>query len=49
MKGMPDSSIGGFVLFECILVFAAQFQHSSVKVPEWFERVHWLFLVPPSK
>lgn len=42
------ADIGGFVLFECILLFAAQFQHSSVKVPEWFERVHWFFFVPPS-
>ena len=36
------------VLFECLLVFAAQFQHSSLKVPAGFERIFWLLFVPPS-
>ncbi len=35
-------------LFESLLLLTAQFQHSSVKVPWWFERVWWLFAVPPS-
>jgi sterol desaturase/sphingolipid hydroxylase (fatty acid hydroxylase superfamily) len=42
------ADIASVVLFECILIFAAQFQHSSIKIPEWFERAYWLFFVPPS-
>lgn len=42
------ADIAGVVLFDCILVLAAQFQHSSVSVPEWFERVYWAVFVPPS-
>jgi sterol desaturase/sphingolipid hydroxylase (fatty acid hydroxylase superfamily) len=38
----------GIVLFDCLLVLAAQFQHSSVKVPERFERIYWTVFVPPS-
>lgn len=36
------------VLFECALVFAAQFQHSSLKAPAGFERIFWFLFVPPS-
>jgi sterol desaturase/sphingolipid hydroxylase (fatty acid hydroxylase superfamily) len=42
------AEIIGVIVFECLLVFAAQFQHSSVKVPAGFERIFWLLFVPPS-
>ncbi|MGD2127565.1 MAG: sterol desaturase family protein [Desulfobacteraceae bacterium] len=41
----------GFIavlIFESILVLCAQFHHSSIKVPEWFETIFWVFFVPPS-
>lgn len=34
--------------FETLLVLAAQFQHSSLRVPAGFERVFWVLFVPPS-
>jgi sterol desaturase/sphingolipid hydroxylase (fatty acid hydroxylase superfamily) len=36
------------ILFESLLVLAAQFQHSSLNVPESLEKVFWIFFVPPS-
>lgn len=42
------AEITGVIVFECLLVFAAQFQHSSVKVPAGFERIFWFLFVPPS-
>lgn len=36
------------ILFESLLGLTAQFQHSSVSVPEWFERPFYLLFVPPS-
>lgn len=36
------------IIFESLLVLTAQFQHSSITVPESFERFFWIFLVPPS-
>ncbi|MBI5016209.1 MAG: sterol desaturase family protein [Deltaproteobacteria bacterium] len=36
------------VVFELLLVLCAQFQHSVVRVPGWFERAFWAFFVPPS-
>ena len=38
----------GVVLFESLLVFSAQFQHSSLKVPASFEKIYWYVFVPPS-
>jgi sterol desaturase/sphingolipid hydroxylase (fatty acid hydroxylase superfamily) len=38
----------GVVLFESLVVLFSQFQHSSLKVPVWFERLYWLVFVPPS-
>ena len=38
----------GVAIFESVLVLCAQFQHSSVKVPGWFETVFWILFVPPS-
>jgi len=38
----------GVFLFESITIFAAQFHHSSLKVPAWFEKIFWVFFVPPS-
>ncbi|MDO8721288.1 MAG: sterol desaturase family protein [Syntrophales bacterium] len=35
-------------IFESMLVLTIQFQHSSLKAPEWFERIFWIFFVPPS-
>lgn len=36
------------ILFESLLGLTAQFQHSSVRVPFWFERIFNLLFVPPS-
>lgn len=38
----------GVIIFESVLVFCAQFHHSSMKIPLWFESVFWLLFVPPS-
>jgi len=38
----------GVVLFETLLVFSAQFHHSSLTVPLWFEKIFWILFVPPS-
>ena len=38
----------GVAIFESALVLCAQFHHSSVKVPKWFETAFWVFFVPPS-
>lgn len=38
----------GVLIFESVLVLCAQFHHSSLKVPEWFETLWWIFFVPPS-
>ncbi|BEQ15791.1 sterol desaturase family protein [Desulfoferula mesophila] len=38
----------GVLVFESSLVLAAQFQHSSLKAPAWFERIWWWLFVPPS-
>jgi sterol desaturase/sphingolipid hydroxylase (fatty acid hydroxylase superfamily) len=36
------------IIFEGLLVLTAQFQHSSLNVPEAFEKIFWTFFVPPS-
>jgi sterol desaturase/sphingolipid hydroxylase (fatty acid hydroxylase superfamily) len=38
----------GVLIFESLVVFCAQFHHSSLKVPKWFEAILWIFFVPPS-
>ncbi|MDY6838988.1 MAG: sterol desaturase family protein [Thermodesulfobacteriota bacterium] len=38
----------GVLVFECALVLCAQFHHSSLAVPGWFEKIFWVFFVPPS-
>jgi sterol desaturase/sphingolipid hydroxylase (fatty acid hydroxylase superfamily) len=38
----------GVLIFESALVLCAQFHHSSVKVPTWFETLFWILFVPPS-
>jgi sterol desaturase/sphingolipid hydroxylase (fatty acid hydroxylase superfamily) len=42
------ADILGLALFECLFVSAAQFEHSSMKVPEGFEYFYWTVFVPPS-
>jgi len=42
------ASLTGVVIFESALVLCAQFHHSSLKVPGWFERIFWILFVPPS-
>jgi len=42
------ANVVSVVLFEILLGLAAEFQHSSVRVPQWFERGFWLLFVPPS-
>lgn len=36
------------IIFEATLVLCAQFCHSSLKVPKWFETLFWILFVPPS-
>lgn len=43
--GAPVQAV---VAFEILVVLCAQFHHSSLKVPHWFERVFWVLFVPPS-
>jgi sterol desaturase/sphingolipid hydroxylase (fatty acid hydroxylase superfamily) len=38
----------GLLIFECAVVLCAQFHHSSLQVPQWFETIFWIFFVPPS-
>lgn len=38
----------GVLIFESALVLCAQFHHSSLKVPRWFETLFWILFVPPS-
>jgi len=38
----------GVLIFESAIVLCAQFHHSSIKVPVWFENLWWIFFVPPS-
>ncbi len=40
--------LAGLAVFESLVVLAAQFHHSSLKVPQWFEKIYWLLFVPPS-
>ena len=42
------ADVFGVVIFETLLVLAAQFHHSSLKVPAWFEKIFWVLFVPPS-
>jgi sterol desaturase/sphingolipid hydroxylase (fatty acid hydroxylase superfamily) len=36
------------MIFESAVVLTSQFHHSSLKAPEWFERIWWILFVPPS-
>ncbi|KMY66839.1 hypothetical protein AAU61_12665 [Desulfocarbo indianensis] len=36
------------LLFESLVVATAQFHHSSLKVPAWFENIWYVLFVPPS-
>ena len=38
----------GLVIFESLIVLCAQFHHSSLIVPKWFETLFWVLFVPPS-
>jgi sterol desaturase/sphingolipid hydroxylase (fatty acid hydroxylase superfamily) len=38
----------GITVFEMLIVLTSQFHHSSLKVPVWFEKLYWIFFVPPS-
>jgi len=42
------ADILSILIFESLLVFAAQFQHSSLRVPAGFENIFWILFVPPS-
>jgi sterol desaturase/sphingolipid hydroxylase (fatty acid hydroxylase superfamily) len=35
-------------IFESLVVLTSQFEHSSLTVPAWFERLYWVLFVPPS-
>lgn len=45
---LVGANVVSVVLFEMLLGLTAEFQHSSVRVPQWFERGFWLLFVPPS-
>ena len=38
----------GVMLYEILIVATAQFHHSSLKIPWWFEDIYWVLFVPPS-
>lgn len=38
----------GLTLHEILIVATAQFHHSSLKLPSWFENIYWVLFVPPS-
>ena len=38
----------GVMLYEILIVATAQFHHSSLKIPSWFEDIYWVLFVPPS-
>ena len=38
----------GVLIFESAVVLFAQFEHSSLTVPKWFETIYWILFVPPS-
>ena len=42
------ADITGLLVFDVLVLATAQFQHSSLRVPERFERWYWLLFVPPS-
>jgi sterol desaturase/sphingolipid hydroxylase (fatty acid hydroxylase superfamily) len=42
------ADIRGVVVFEILVVLTSQFQHSNIRLPEWFERLWLILLVPPS-
>ncbi|MFH1243621.1 MAG: sterol desaturase family protein [Pseudomonadota bacterium] len=42
------ASIEGVLIFESAVVLCAQFHHSSLKIPEWFEMIFLILFVPPS-
>jgi sterol desaturase/sphingolipid hydroxylase (fatty acid hydroxylase superfamily) len=42
------ANLFGVALYEILIVATAQFHHSSLKVPSWFEDVYWVLFVPPS-
>jgi sterol desaturase/sphingolipid hydroxylase (fatty acid hydroxylase superfamily) len=41
-------TLAELIVFEVLLVLSAQFQHSVLRVPAWFERIYLLLFVPPS-
>lgn len=42
------ANVVSVILFETLLGLTAQFQHSSLRVPLWFESIFYLLFVPPS-
>jgi sterol desaturase/sphingolipid hydroxylase (fatty acid hydroxylase superfamily) len=42
------AGIQGVLIFESAVVLCAQFHHSSLKIPEWFEMIFLILFVPPS-
>jgi len=38
----------GVLIFESAIVLCAQFHHSSLIVPVWFEKIWWTLFAPPS-
>ena len=42
------AGLQGVLIFESALVLCAQFHHSSLRIPQWFERIFLILFVPPS-
>jgi len=40
--------IYGLFIFETPVILSTQFHHSSLKISAWFEKIFWIFFVPPS-
>jgi sterol desaturase/sphingolipid hydroxylase (fatty acid hydroxylase superfamily) len=38
----------GLILFEILVVLTSQFQHSNIRLPEWFEKIWLVLFVPPA-
>ncbi len=38
----------GILVFEICYLWADQFRHSNLELPQWLERAYWLLFVPPA-
>jgi len=45
---LTGADITSIFIYECAVVFCAQFHHSNLRIHRWFEIVYWILFVPPS-